>query len=254
MNRKKYVLGNLKMNLTQQSLRNLLEGVSSYIQNSPPPSSWQVGMAPVAIHLPLALPFQSSNFQLLAQNCAAYEKGAYTGEVSTEQLADLGVSGTIVGHSERREYFHENDIIIREKIKLALGNKLKVVYCCGENLAERKISIHEEVVGLQIRTAFSELTADHLENIIIAYEPVWAIGTGETATPQQAQEMHHFIRNTVADLFGKQVAQQIAILYGGSVKPDNAAELFAQPDVDGALVGGAALKSDSFNAIIQATH
>ena len=186
---------------------------------------------------------------LSAENCADHAKGAYTGEVSADMLVSAGCEYTILGHSERRQYYGETDEKLVEKTKLALGAGLKVILCVGENLDEREAGKHFDVCETQIKNVLYNFTAEDMANIIVAYEPVWAIGTGKTATSEQAEEIHAFIRKVVADKFGAQVADDLTILYGGSCKPSNAKELFAQPDIDGGLIGGAALKADDFIAI-----
>ena len=186
---------------------------------------------------------------LSAENCADHAKGAYTGEVSADMLVSAGCEYTILGHSERRQYYGETDEKLVEKTKLALGAGLKVILCVGENLDEREAGKHFDVCESQIKNVLYNFTAEDMANIIVAYEPVWAIGTGKTATAEQAEEIHAFIRKVVCDKFGAQVADDLTILYGGSCKPSNAKELFAQPDIDGGLIGGAALKADDFIAI-----
>jgi len=180
------------------------------------------------------------------------EKGAFTGEVSADMLKSAGCEFVILGHSERRTIFKENDELINKKIKKALASGLKPIFCIGETLQEREEGITEKVVNTQIVDGLKDVPAEEMNKIIVAYEPVWAIGTGKTATPEQAQEVHAFIRNLIAKLYSKDIADKLIIQYGGSVKPDNAAQLLSQPDIDGALVGGACLKADSFHAIIKA--
>ena len=189
---------------------------------------------------------------LSAENCADHAKGAYTGEVSADMLVSAGCEYTILGHSERRQYYGETDEKLVEKTKLALGAGLKVILCVGENLDEREAGKHFDVCEAQIKNVLYNFTAEDMKSIIVAYEPVWAIGTGKTATSEQAEEIHAFIRKVVADKFGAQVADDLTILYGGSCKPSNAKELFAQPDIDGGLIGGASLKADDFIAIAKA--
>lgn len=187
-----------------------------------------------------------------AENCADKTEGAFTGEVSAKMVASTGAKYVILGHSERRAYYHETPEILKEKVHLALENGLTPIFCVGEVLAEREAEKHFDVVAAQIRESLFNLTAEEFGKLVIAYEPVWAIGTGKTATADQAQEIHAFIRKTIADKYGDSVAENTSILYGGSCKPSNAAELFAKPDVDGGLIGGAALKADSFMGIITA--
>ncbi|GMV90833.1 MAG: triosephosphate isomerase [Candidatus Hydrogenedentota bacterium] len=194
-----------------------------------------------------------SNIQLGAQNCYLKESGAYTGEISPQMLLDVGCAWTIVGHSERRQYFGETDDILNQKLKFALGAGLKVMFCIGETLEEREGGKMNDVLIRQVTHGLQGLAESDFANVSVAYEPVWAIGTGVTATPDQAQEAHAFVRGLVKDQFGATVADGLRIQYGGSVKPDNAAELMAKPDVDGSLVGGAALKADSFAGIVKAS-
>ena len=186
-----------------------------------------------------------------AENCADKASGAYTGEVSAAMVASTGAQYVILGHSERRAYYHETVEILDEKVKLALANGLKPIFCIGEVLEEREQGKQNEVVKAQLASVFS-LNEEEFGNIVLAYEPVWAIGTGKTATPEQAQEMHAYIRSLVAERYGKTVADNTSILYGGSCKPSNAKELFANPDVDGGLIGGASLKAADFKGIIDA--
>jgi triosephosphate isomerase len=190
--------------------------------------------------------------EIVAQNIHQEEKGAYTGEVSATMLKSVGVQRVIIGHSERREYFGEDDTLLKAKVKTALKNDIKVIFCIGEKLEQRKDNTHFDFVKNQLQTALFDLNKSDWEQIVLAYEPVWAIGTGETASPEQAQEMHQFIRETIAGSYGSDTAASISILYGGSVKPDNAQALFSQPDIDGGLVGGASLEVDSFIDIIKA--
>ena len=183
---------------------------------------------------------------LAAQNCASEENGAYTGEISPDMLKSVGVEYVILGHSERRSYYYEDDELINKKIKLAINKGLKPIFCCGEVLNEREESRHYDVVRRQIEVGLKDVSASEIGQVVIAYEPVWAIGTGVTATPEQAQEMHLFIRNIIEELYDSMIADQTVLLYGGSCKPGNAKELFANPDVDGGLIGGASLKSEDF--------
>lgn len=192
------------------------------------------------------------NVKLGAQNCASEPSGAFTGEISPEMLRSTGVEYVIIGHSERRSYFHEGNDLLNRKVKLCLSTGLKPIYCCGEVLEEREAGRLFDVVREQLEVGLKGLSAADMANMVIAYEPVWAIGTGKVATPVQAQEMLGFIRGLVTEMFGQEVAQNLSVLYGGSCKPSNAAELFQQPDVDGGLIGGASLKAEDFIAIIQA--
>ena len=187
-----------------------------------------------------------SRVELSAQNCADHEKGAYTGEVSVSMLKAVGCKWVILGHSERRQYYGETDEKLVVKVKLALEAGLGIILCVGENLEEREAGKHFDVCGAQIKNVLYNFTEEDMKHVIVAYEPVWAIGTGKTATAEQAEEIHAFIRKTLAEKFGAQVADDTTILYGGSCKPSNAKELFAQPDIDGGLIGGAALKAADF--------
>ena len=196
----------------------------------------------------------SPNLNVAAQNCSEQVAGAYTGEVSAAMLASLGVTYCITGHSERRTLFGETDTLLAAKVNRLLENNLSPIFCCGETLPQRESKRHMETVNDQLRQGLFHLDAAALEKCILAYEPVWAIGTGITASPQQAQEMHAFIRNVLAEKYTHEVAGRIPILYGGSVTASNATDLFSCPDVDGALVGGASLKADEFGKILQAMN
>ena len=243
--RKKIVAGNWKMNTTVPEGIELAKAVVA--KSSEVPSSVKLIIATPFTHLyPVAEVVKGSAVSLSAENCADKEKGAYTGEVSAAMLASAGCEYTILGHSERRQYYTETDEKLVEKTKLALANGLKVILCVGENLDEREAGKHFEVCGSQIRNVLYNFTAEDMKNIVIAYEPVWAIGTGKTATAEQAEEIHAFIRREIAGRFGEETAEDTTILYGGSCKPSNAKELFAQKDIDGGLIGGAALKADDF--------
>lgn len=194
--------------------------------------------------------FKGSNFKVGAQNVHTEDNGSYTGEISSSMLNDAGCEYVIVGHSERREYFNEDDSLVSQKAKKVLNVGLKAIVCVGEKLDERKSGIHEKVVKRQVQAVLDQVDSGYADSFVIAYEPVWAIGTGETATPLQAQEMHQFIRELLTDAWGESDAGKIRILYGGSMKPANAEELLSQQDVDGGLIGGASLKADSFSEII----
>ena len=187
-----------------------------------------------------------SYFMVGAQNVNDNEKGAYTGEVSAEMLSSMDIEYCIVGHSERRAYYGETDAMIAKKVDQLLKHEIRPIVCCGEVLEEREAGKQFDVVKRQITDGLFHLSAEQFKELVIAYEPVWAIGTGKTATPEQAQEIHAFIRKTIADKYGKEGADEISILYGGSCKPSNAKELFANPDVDGGLIGGAALQAEDF--------
>lgn len=247
--RKNIVAGNWKMNTTLQEGIALATSVEKWVSEHP--SNVKVIVAPPFTHL-------SDIGKILhlvglsAQNCSSEASGAYTGEVSVSMLNSVNAAYVIIGHSERRSIFGETDAIIAKKVKIALLAGLTPIFCCGEMLKERESNIHFEVVRKQIEEALFSLTPEEFSRIIIAYEPVWAIGTGVNATPAQAQEMHQYIRKLVLGKFGATLAEDLSILYGGSCKPSNAGELFANPDVDGGLIGGASLKAEDFIGIIQA--
>ena len=249
--RKKIVAGNWKMNL------NLQEGVAlakeineALVQDKP---NCDVIICTPFIHLASVAQVLDANVVGLgAENCADKEKGAYTGEVSAAMVKSTGAQYVILGHSERREYYGETAEMLKEKVQLALANGLKVIFCCGETLEEREAERQNEVVKAELDGSVFNLTAEEWKNIILAYEPIWAIGTGKTATSDQAQEMLAYIRSIVAEKYGQEVADETSILYGGSCKASNAPELFAKPDIDGGLIGGASLKAADFKGIIDA--
>ena len=246
--RKKIVAGNWKMNTTIQDGVELAKAVAAKSVETPE----NVGLivAPPFTHLAaVAEAVKGSKVEVSAQNCADHSKGAYTGEVSADMLTAVGCQWTILGHSERRQYYGETDAKLVEKVKLALGAGLGVILCVVENLDEREAGKHFQVVTEQTENVLFNFTAEEMAKIVIAYEPVWAIGTGKTATAEQAEEIHACIRKVLAGKFGETVADDTTILYGGSCKPSNAKELFAQKDIDGGLIGGAALKADDFIAI-----
>jgi len=250
--RKNIVAGNWKMNKTLQEGVQLAEEINKLVEQGVPANTGVI-IAPPFTHLTeVARRIDAEKISLSAQNCAAEASGAYTGEVSAAMVKSTGATHVIIGHSERRHYFGESDDILKKKTEMALEQDLTPIFCCGEVLEERKAEKHFDVVRKQISDALFFLSDDEFSRLIIAYEPVWAIGTGETATPEQAQEMHAFIRNLISDRYGKETAENTTILYGGSCKPSNAKELFANPDVDGGLIGGASLKAEDFYAIIKA--
>ena len=246
--RKKIVAGNWKMNTTVPEGVALAQAVVA--KSAEVPAGVGLIVATPFTHLcPVAEVVKGTRVELSAENCADKEKGAFTGEVSAAMVASTGAQWTILGHSERRQYYGETDAKLVEKVKLALANGLKVILCVGENLDEREAGRHFEVVTAQTENVLFQFSAEEMASIVIAYEPVWAIGTGKTATAEQAEEIHACIRKVLAAHFGAQVAEDMTILYGGSCKPSNAKELFAQPDIDGGLIGGAALKADDFIGI-----
>ena len=246
--RKKIVAGNWKMNTTVPEGVELAKAVVA--ESGSVPADVKLIVATPFTHLyPVAEAIKGSRVALSAENCADKEKGAYTGEVSAAMLASVGCQYTILGHSERRQYYGETDAKLVDKTRLALACGLDVILCVGENLEEREAGRHFEVCETQIKNVLYNFTEEDMKHIVIAYEPVWAIGTGKTATAEQAEEIHAFIRKTVAEKFGEAVAEETTILYGGSCKPSNAKELFAQKDIDGGLIGGAALKAADFIGI-----
>ncbi len=249
--RKKIVAGNWKMNTTVAEGLALAKGIVEKVEEVP--ADVTLVVAPPFTHLTtVAQVLEGTPIRLSAQNCADEPKGAFTGEVSAAMLKDAGCTYTILGHSERREYYGETSAKLVKKMALAFENGLDVIFCVGEKLAERQEGNHFDVVASQISEVLFSLTAEQMAHVVVAYEPVWAIGTGVTATAAQAQEIHGFIRNTLAAHFGEEVAEATTILYGGSCKPSNAKELFACPDIDGGLIGGASLKAGDFVAIAQA--
>ena len=246
--RKKIVAGNWKMNTTVPEGVELAKAVVA--ASGEVPADVKLIIATPFTHLyPIAEVVKGTRVGLSAENCADKEKGAYPGEISAAMLASVGCQYTILGHSERRQYYGETDEKLIEKTRLALANGLDVILCVGENLEEREAGRHFEVCEAQIKNVLYNFTEEDMKHIIVAYEPVWAIGTGKTATAEQAEEIHAFIRKTIAAKFGAQVAEDTTILYGGSCKPSNAPELFAQKDIDGGLIGGAALKAADFIGI-----
>lgn len=247
--RTKIVAGNWKMNKDAKGTAELLSDLVSAL----PQTSVAVMVAPPFVNLPAAVDqLRGIPVEVAAQNMHFEDSGAFTGEVSADMLLSIGVSTVIIGHSERRAYFKEDDAMLAKKVAKAIEKGMQVIFCFGEELADRKAGNHFRVVEGQLRNALFELPENAWKQIILAYEPVWAIGTGETASPEQAQEMHAFIRKQVAGAYSDAVAGDVSILYGGSVKPGNAAEIFSKPDVDGGLIGGASLVATDFLAIVKA--
>jgi triosephosphate isomerase len=247
--RKKIVAGNWKMNTLLKEGMELARAVEKLEKEKT--SDALVIIAPPYTHLSRVNEL-IDGVKLAAQNCASEESGAYTGEVSPDMLLSVGVEYVIIGHSERRSYYHEDDELLNRKTKLAISKGLKPIFCCGEVLEEREQGRLFDVIREQLTVGLAGLNREDLSQVVIAYEPVWAIGTGVVATPGQAQEMHKFIRDLLEELFDREVAGNMTILYGGSCKPSNAAELFANPDVDGGLIGGASLKAEDFLGIVNA--
>ncbi|WP_340154436.1 triose-phosphate isomerase [uncultured Winogradskyella sp.] len=247
--RKNIVAGNWKMNNDLAQTEELI----TELKNQTKTSNAEVMIAPTFTNLWHSFEsLRQDDIEVVAQNMHFAENGAYTGEISASMLKSIGIKTVILGHSERRAYFNETDASLAKKVDAALAHKMRTIFCFGEELADRKAGNEEAVVGGQIKNALFHLGADAFKSIVLAYEPVWAIGTGETASPEQAQDMHAFIRKTLADKYGKDVADTVSILYGGSVKPANAQEIFSKPDVDGGLIGGAALNAEDFYAIVNA--
>ncbi|WP_019668390.1 triose-phosphate isomerase [Eudoraea adriatica] len=247
--RSKIVAGNWKMNKNLSETKDLL----SEILDKLPDTEAEVIVAPTFVNLSEAAHIlQTSEIKVAAQNMHYARNGAFTGEISADMLLNINVDTVIIGHSERRAYFGETDELLAKKVKAALENKMRVIFCFGEELDERKAGNHFNVVESQLKNGLFELPAEAWQHIVLAYEPVWAIGTGETASPEQAQEMHAFIRKTITEAYDASIADEVSILYGGSVKPSNAGEIFSKSDVDGGLIGGAALVADDFIAIVKA--
>lgn len=249
--RKKIIAGNWKMNKTMADAQTLWTEVLQLAAEVKPTT--QVVLCVPFPYLPvIKYQLNNSSVQVGAQNCSEHEAGAYTGEVSAPMLASINIPYVIIGHSERRQYFNEDGKLLAKKVDVALKNNLIPVFCCGEVLAVREKGNHEQEVQQQVAESLFHLSAEQIQKIVIAYEPVWAIGTGKTASSQQAQDMHAVIRKQLSAKYGQSIAEEISILYGGSVKADNAKELFACADVDGGLVGGASLKAREFIDIAKA--
>lgn len=245
--RKNIVAGNWKMHKTQKETVALLEEIIA----KKPNTTTEIIVAPTFVNLSKAVEITNGKgITVVAQNMHQAEGGAFTGEIAASMLTDIGVTTVILGHSERRAYFHETDALLASKVDTALKHEMRIIFCFGEELKDRQINNHFNIVENQLRDGLFHLEKKDWSNIVLAYEPVWAIGTGETASPEQAQEMHKFIRTLVEKVYGFDIADNLTILYGGSVKPDNAKEIFSKPDVDGGLIGGAALKADDFLAIV----
>lgn len=247
--RKFLIAGNWKMNAGPSKADKLSGDIAAKWKNKPMKA--EALLCPPYVSIPVVVKnFKETSFKTGAQDISTEDNGAYTGQISSAMLKDAGCQYVIVGHSERREYNHEDDTLVAQKTKKAVSDGLKAIVCVGEKLEERKSGNHEAVVKTQVERVFEELDSSEIEGIVIAYEPVWAIGTGETATPKQAQNMHKYIRSLIESKVGKKHADSTRILYGGSMKPANAEELLSQPDVDGGLIGGASLDADSFSEII----
>lgn len=243
--RQKIVAGNWKMNLQSEEVDSLVNALNT----SNFPSDVEIKIFPSFIYLDRLTKAVKNDIHVGAQNFFYEQKGAFTGEVSYAQLASIGIKDVLIGHSERRSIFHESELLLKEKVDVAISNGLNVIFCCGEPLNIRESNQQEDYVKKQLEESLFHLTAEQLKQVVIAYEPVWAIGTGMTATSDQAEEMHLSIRNWLKDKYNEEVAENVSILYGGSCNASNAKELFACPNVDGGLIGGAALDATSFATI-----
>ena len=246
--RKKVIIGNWKMNNDKQETENLLLN----LKNKTWDKEIEVKVSPSFVSLEYAQKIlKNSPVEVVAQNMHYEEKGAFTGEISYKMLKSINVNSVIIGHSERRTLFYENDDTIKRKIKTALDNEMKVIFCFGESLEDRKEKRHIKIISKQLDVITNDLKINQWNQIILAYEPVWAIGTGLNATPEQAQEIHKHVREEIATTFNKNLANSVQILYGGSLKPNNSKEIFFQPDIDGGLIGGASLSFEDFYSIIR---
>ena len=247
--RKKIVAGNWKMNLDKSSSEHLVKEILESTQEK---KDIQIVLSPPFIYLEQVVKDCVSRPDVLiaAQNCSAYDNGAFTGEVSTNMLKSIGVDYVIIGHSERRQFFSESNDVLMNKISLSLSNNLKVIFCCGEDINQREKDLHFEIIEDQLKSTVFKLSPNDFSKIVIAYEPIWAIGTGKTATSDQAQEIHGFIRSLITTNYNKDISDNTTILYGGSCKPSNAKVIFSEDDIDGGLIGGASLKSADFTSII----
>jgi len=250
--RKQIAAANWKMNLTLTEGEALLDAINAKPHSLAPNQEAIFAVPFPYISMAQAKVGAKSNVYVAAQNCSNKLSGAYTGEVSVTMLQSMCVKYVVIGHSERREYFNESNELLAQKVDICLENKTTPIFCCGEPLDIRESATQNEYVAKQLSESLFHLTEDAISHVVIAYEPIWAIGTGKTASSDQAQEMHAFIRSQIASKYGASVADSISILYGGSVKSANAVEIFSQPDVDGGLVGGASLIADEFVAIINA--
>jgi triosephosphate isomerase len=247
MTRKKIVAGNWKMNNGLQETELLINELAKETNHS----GCEVMIAPSFVSLKTSIDYlKNKDIEVVSQNVHQKNNGAYTGEISAKMLSSIGIKTTIIGHSERREYFNETHEILKNKVDTSLENSINIIFCFGEELKDRKNNNHFRIISNQISESLFHLSSSEWDNIILAYEPVWAIGTGETASSDQVQEMHSFIRNFIAQKYSTDLAQKISILYGGSVKPNNAKEIFSMEDVDGGLIGGASLNSKDFFSIV----
>ena len=249
MSRKPFIAGNWKMNKNPEEAKAFVEAVASKLPSS---DLVEAGIAAPALDLTTVLvAAKGSNLKVAAQNCYFENAGAFTGETSPQVLKEIGTDYVVIGHSERRDYFHETDEDINKKAKAIYANGMLPIICCGESLETYEAGKAAEFVGAQVKGALADLTAEQVASLVIAYEPIWAIGTGKSATKEDAQKMCKAVRDVVEGLYGKEVAEKVRIQYGGSVKPENVKEYLSCPDVDGALVGGAALQPESFLALLE---
>ena len=247
--RKNIVAGNWKMNTNFSEAEELVGSIADVLDEKK--LNCEVIICPPALYLEMASDYgEESILSIAAQNVSSFDNGAYTGEISASMLSEMEIKYSLVGHSERRKYFNETDSVLAEKVDRLLDHNMKPIFCIGEQLDEREKGNHFDIVKKQITDGVFHLSTDEFRNVILAYEPVWAIGTGVVATPEQAQEMHSYIRGLVAEKYGKESAEETTILYGGSCNAQNAATLFANKDVDGGLIGGASLKADDFIKIV----
>ncbi len=249
--RQKIIAGNWKMYKTNSEAARLVRQMANRLEKNPAKKCKVIVCPPFTALSTVNEVLKNSKIEFGAQNLYGEVEGAYTGEISAKMIKSTGAKWVIIGHSERRRYFKEDENTINRKIQVALENKLKVIFCVGETLEERNQNLTKDIVLNQVEWGLKGFSEKELKNIVIAYEPVWAIGTGKTASPKQAQDVHAFLREMLDALFESNISQKMPILYGGSVKPENAKGLFEQPDIDGALVGGACLKADSFHKIIK---
>lgn len=250
--RTKIVAGNWKMNKIFEEAEELISGIIDFMDENELENK-AVIICPPSVYLELATDHAAESDLLVGgQNISSFESGAYTGEISAPMLSSMGVDFCIIGHSERRKYFNESHELLAQKVNVALKHQITPIFCCGELLPEREAGKHFDIVKTQLEESVFHLKKGDFANVVIAYEPVWAIGTGVTASPDQAQEMHGFIRGLIKEKYDKEIAENTSILYGGSCNAKNARELFSNPDVDGGLIGGASLDAEEFIKIIQA--
>lgn len=244
---KKIVAGNWKMNKTHEEALSLSKEL--FDRQDEIPEDVKLVISPPALYLSSMAHISKSRIGLSSQNCSNQKSGAFTGEISTEMLNSVGVKFCIVGHSERRSYYSESDEFIGEKVERLLEDDITPIFCCGEQLEERESDQYFDIIKNQISNSLFHLSKEEISKLVIAYEPVWAIGTGKTASPEQAQEIHAYIRSLISEKYDSEIGDNLSILYGGSCKPSNAKELFSQPDIDGGLIGGASLNADDFLAL-----